>query len=90
MMVMRSNPVLTFFYFSTQKYFTILFKILDFLRPLDRFKVRIWVIISEIYMAWRKILIMSGGTFVPHPQTVSTSLMPRLVNVKVKFLSMID
>ena len=38
-------------FFSTRKYFTILFKILDFLRPLDRFEVHI---ISEFYMAWRK------------------------------------
>ena len=39
--------------FSTRKYFTILFKILDFLRSLDRFKVHIRAIISEFYMAWR-------------------------------------
>ena len=50
--VMRSNPA-TLFYFQTQKYFTILFKFLEFLRSLDRFKVFIRVIISEFYMAWR-------------------------------------
>ena len=35
------------FYFPTRKYFTILFKFLDFLRSLDRFKVLIRAIISE-------------------------------------------
>ena len=34
------------FYFPTQKYFMIQLKFLDFLRPLDRFKVHIRVIIS--------------------------------------------
>ena len=32
----------------------ILFKILDFLRSLDRLKVHIRIIISEFYIAWRK------------------------------------
>ena len=52
---MRSNPAHhLFFYFSTRKYFTMLFKILDFLRSLDRFKVLIRVIISGFFIAWRK------------------------------------
>ena len=29
----------------------------DFLRPLDRFKILIRIIISEFYMAWRKKLL---------------------------------
>ena len=53
-MVMRSNPVRTFFYFLNWKYFTILFKILDLLRSLDRFKVLLRVILNEISMAWRE------------------------------------
>jgi len=78
------------FYFPTRKYFTLsylfifLFEFLDFLRSLDRFKVLIRAIFSEFYMPWRKIslkyLLINGGMFVPHFQTVSTSLMPRLVN----------
>ena len=46
----------TVFYFSTQNYFTISLKFLDFLRSLDRFKVLITVIISEFYMACREKL----------------------------------
>ena len=79
---MRSIPVLTSF-FSTRKYFTILFKILDFLRSLNRFKVLIRLIKSEFYMAWRKnftkLFTYLRGTFVPNVQTMSTSLMSRLV-----------
>ena len=41
----RSN---FFFYFPTQKYFSIQF------RSLERFKVLIRVMISDFYMAWRK------------------------------------
>ena len=47
--VMRSNPVPTYFYFPTRIYFTILYKIFDFLRSLNLFEVYIRVIISEIY-----------------------------------------
>ena len=66
----RSNPVhKLFFYFPTRKYFTILFRFLDFLRSLDRLKVLIRVFISEFYMTWRKnslkYLPIGGGTFVP-------------------------
>ena len=46
----------------------ILFKILDFLRSLDRFEVLIRVIISEFYMAWRKYLLkylLIGGGHPP-------------------------
>ena len=46
----------TVFYFSTQNYFTISFKFLDFLRLLDQFELLIRVIISEFYMAWREKL----------------------------------
>ena len=45
-------PRIIFFLFLNQKYFTILFKFLDFLRSLDRFRVLIKVIISEFYTRW--------------------------------------
>ena len=51
---MHSNPAHElFFYFRTRKYFIMLFKFLDFLRSLDRFKV-LKVIISDYYLVWRK------------------------------------
>jgi len=63
--------------------FTILFKFLDFLGSLDRFKVLIKVIISDFYTARRKnftkTLTSRRGDVCPHVQTVSTSLMSRLV-----------
>ena len=52
---MRSNITLyLFFYFPTRKYFTFYFKFLHYLRSVDRFKVLIWFIISEFYMALRR------------------------------------
>ena len=89
-MVMRSYLVATlFFYFSTQKYFTIKLKILDFLRSLDRFKVFIQVIIIEFYMAWKNFskifTYWRGDVCPPHVQTVSTSLLFRLVNTEDVF-----
>ena len=72
------------FLFFNSKIFYLSFKFLNFLRSLDRFKVLFRVVISEIYMAWRKIsleyLLISGGRLSSHAQTLSTSLMPRLVN----------
>ena len=74
---MRSKPAHDLLLiFKTRKYFTTLFKFLDFLRSLDRFKVLIWVIISEFYyktFIWLgeknslKYLLPGGGgeTFVP-------------------------
>ena len=53
------------FYFSSRKYFSILFKFLDFLRSLDQLKVLVRVIISDFYMAriekFTKILISRRG-----------------------------
>ena len=73
------------FYFPTPKYFTILFKFVDFLRSLDRFKVLIRIISSEFYMAKRKkftkiLIYRRGGRLSTHVQTVLTSLMSKLVN----------
>ena len=84
---MRSNPALNSFYFPTRKYFTILFKFLDFLRSLDRFTVLIKFLICEFYMTWKKIslkyLLIGGVDVCPlHVQTVSTWLMSKLVKSK--------
>ena len=58
-----------FFYFPIQKYFTILFKILEFLRSLDRFTVHTRVLlVSFIWLGEKnslKYLLIGGGTFVP-------------------------
>ena len=84
-MVMRSNPVRTFFYFSTRKYFTIKFEFLDFLRPLDRFRVRIRVIISRFYMARRKnftkifTYLRSGRLSTPCPDGVDIAYQTGLI-----------
>ena len=52
--VMRSIPRTDPLLFFNSKIFTVLFKFLDFLQLLDRFKVLTWVVISEFYMTWRK------------------------------------
>ena len=58
-----------FFYFPIQKYFTILFKILEFLRSLDRLKVHIRVLlVSFIWLGETnslKYLLIGGGDVCP-------------------------
>ena len=69
------SRVSTLFYFPTQKYFTILFKFLDFLRSLDRFKL----LISEFYMDGEKISLkfsLIGGEVCP---PMSTLVNPQLI-----------
>ena len=72
-------PYQLFFCISTRKYFTILFKILDFLRILDRFKLHIRVIISEFFRLGEKISLKYlliggvGGDVCPPCQTLSTT-----------------
>ena len=72
----------TLFYFATRKYFTITFKFFEFLRSLGRYKVLIRVIISEFHTTWRKknsLKYIHFGRRGPNVQTVSTSLMSKLV-----------
>ena len=86
----ESRAQIVFFYFSNRKIFYDPIQISRLPMALDRFKVLIRVIISELYMAWRKNSLKyyligggGGGTFVPHAQTVSRSLMPKLDNRRI-------
>ena len=85
----ESRAQIVFFYFSNRKIFYDPIQISRLPMALDRFKVLIRVIISELYMAWRKnslkyfLIGGGGGTFVPHAQTVSRSLMPKLDNRRI-------